>query len=476
MRLAGFTELGPCRWGLPAQGDMRTSAELFASPQLIAAMDEAVARQLRGVATLPGIVGPAMAMPDAHHGYGFPIGGVAAFDPVRGGVVCAGGVGFDIACGVRCLRTGLIGDDIRAVHKELADALYAAIPCGVGVPGAIRLSVKELDALLAGGAGWAVRQGYGTRADLDHIEENGRMDGAEPDAVSETAKKRQRDQLGTLGAGNHYLEIQEVETVFDADAAAAFGIAEGDALLAIHCGSRGLGHQIGQDYMKEMLRQGPKHGLVVKDKELASAPADSPLGRAYLGAMRAGINAALANRQVITHLAREAFARVLHHARLSLIYDVSHNTCKEEHHLVGKRERPLLVHRKGATRAWGPGHSGLPPMYAKVGQPAFIGGSMGSPSYILTGAAGNGKLSYASICHGAGRAMSRSKAKKAYRGGTVLEDLRAQGILIHARSLRGAAEEAPGAYKDIEAVVDASCEAGLARRVARVVPVLGIKG
>jgi tRNA-splicing ligase RtcB len=455
---------------------MRRGAEIFASAQLMADMDEAVARQLRGVASLPGIAGPALAMPDAHHGYGFPIGGVAAFDPRDGGVVCAGGVGFDIACGVRCLRTGLDADEVRDAARELADALFAAVPCGVGVPGAVRLGAREVDALLAGGAAWAVKQGYGSRADLDYIEENGRMPGADPEAVSETARKRQRDQLGTLGAGNHYLEVQAVEAVFDPEAAAAYGIAEGDALLAVHCGSRGLGHQIGQDYMKEMLRQGPKHGISLADKELACAPADSPLGRAYLGAMRAGVNAALANRQAIAHLAREAFARVLPEARLSLIYDVSHNTCKEERHRVGRAERTLLVHRKGATRAWGPGHPELPPRYARAGQPAFIGGSMGSPSYILAGAEGNAALSFASVCHGAGRAMSRTGARKAFGGAEVIEALRTRGVVIQARSARGAAEEAPGAYKDIEAVVDAVCEAGLARRVARVAPLVCVKG
>ncbi|WP_461210958.1 RtcB family protein [Desulfocurvus sp. DL9XJH121] len=474
MRLSAFTERGPCRFELSV-GKGAARAVVFASTDLLRDMEEDVGRQLRGVAALPGIAGPALAMPDAHVGYGFPIGGVAAFD-AHEGVVCAGGVGFDIACGVRCLRTGLSVADVLGAQLELADALFAAVPSGVGSTGGIRLSARELDAMLAGGAAWAVKQGYGSTTDLDWMEERGRMPRADPVAVSDTAKQRMRDQLGTLGSGNHYLEIQAVEEVFDARAADACGIAPGDAVLSIHCGSRGLGHQIGKDYMALMLDDAARAGTLPPDRELANAPADSNLGRAYLAAMRAGVNCALANRQAITHLAREAFSRVLPGARLGLIYDVSHNTCKLERHRVDGRERDLLVHRKGATRAWGPGHPGLPARYAETGQPAFIGGSMGAPSYILAGEAGNEGLSLGSVCHGAGRAMSRARAKKAFRGGQVLEELRGRGILVRTASMRGAAEEAPGAYKNIEAVVDATCCAGLARRVARLAPLICVKG
>jgi len=476
MRLSQFTETGPNRWEqAPAKGKA-APVVIFASPRLLANMDETVGRQLAGVAGLPGLVGPAMALPDAHQGYGFPIGGVAAFDPDAEGVVCAGGVGFDIACGVRTLRTGLHEEDILAVQQQLADALFSAVPSGVGSTGDVRLTGKDMDAMLTGGALWAVKRGHGTATDLEYIEEGGRMDGADPKAVSEHAKKRMRNEAGTLGSGNHYLEIQAVDKIYDARAADAFGLRPGEVLVSVHCGSRGLGHQIGKDFMARMLAEAPRHGLRLNDKELACAPAHSALGREYLAAMRAGINCALANRQIIADLVRKTFASVLPAARLSLIYDVSHNTCKEETHHVGKGKRRLLVHRKGATRALAPGHPALPPAYAAVGQPAFIGGSMGAPSFILTGTAEGEALSYASVCHGAGRAMSRTQAKKSWNGGPVLETLRKRGILVRTASYKGAAEEAPGAYKDIEAVIEATVDAGLATKVARVRPMVCVKG
>jgi tRNA-splicing ligase RtcB len=328
---------------------------IYASETLMREMDDKVREQITNVATLPGIVGAAAAMPDAHWGYGFPIGGVAAFDP-EDGIISAGGVGFDISCGVRALTTGLRREHIEPVKAELADGLFAHVPAGVGSKGKLTLERPEMDAMLAGGAAWALERGYGWPEDLEHIEEQGRMAGARPECVSDKAKKRQRREVGTLGSGNHYLEVQEVAEIYDAGIAEAFGLHPGDIIVSIHCGSRGLGHQIGTEFLREMAIGAAVHGIVLPDRELACAPIKSELGQDYLGAMRAAINCALANRQVITHLAREVFAEVLPQARLALLYDVSHNTCKEESHEVAGERRRLFVHRKGATRAFGPGH------------------------------------------------------------------------------------------------------------------------
>jgi tRNA-splicing ligase RtcB len=462
-------------WEIPAQGKMRVPGVLYATRELVEAMDDKVREQVRNVATLPGIVGASYAMPDAHWGYGFAIGGVAAFDP-REGVVSAGGVGFDISCGVRCLRTGLSAEQVVARQADLAEALFAAIPAGVGREGNLRLDDDEMDAMLAGGARWALERGYGEGRDLERVEERGCMAGARPDRVSRRAKERQRGEVGTLGSGNHYLEVQRVARVLDHDLAAAFGLAAGDAVVSIHCGSRGLGHQIGTEFLARMVKAAPGHGLELPDRELACAPIDSDLGREYLGAMRAGINCALANRQVLTHLAREVFARVLPEAGLELLYDVSHNTCKEETHEVEGRRRRLFVHRKGATRAFGPGHPDLPPGLADAGQPVLIGGSMGTSSWILAGLPTGEARSFSSACHGAGREMSRRQATRRWKGREVVDELARRGILIRSPSARGVAEEAPGAYKDVDEVVSAAEGAGLARRVARLEPLVCIKG
>jgi tRNA-splicing ligase RtcB len=415
-------------------------------------------------------------MPDAHWGYGFPIGGVAAFDPELGGVVSAGGVGFDISCGVRTLHTGLALDDIEPVKRELADALFQRIPAGVGSTGAIRLSGEEMDAMLRGGAQWALERGWGRREDLERIEEHGRMAGAEPDKVSEHAKKRQRDEMGTLGSGNHYLEVQHVVKIFDEGIAAAFGVRAGDLVVSIHCGSRGLGHQIGTEFLRDMAIEAAQHGITLPDRELACAPINSATGRAYLGAMRSAINCALANRQILTHLTREVFAAVIPRADLTLLYDVSHNTCKVETHTLGGKQRELHVHRKGATRAFGPGHPELPQALRAVGQPVLIGGSMGTASYILCGTPDSERRAFSSACHGAGRSISRHEALRRYKGRSVVDELAARGILIRSPSMRGVAEEAPGAYKDVSAVCEAADKAGLARLVARVEPLVCVKG
>ena len=476
MDISALEKISDVAWRVPPTGRMRVPGILYADAALLRAMDDKVLEQVRNVAALPGIVGASYAMPDAHWGYGFPIGGVAAFDPEEGGVVSAGGVGFDISCGVRTLVTGLTRAEVEPVKAELAGALYRHIPAGVGSTGRVRLGAGDMDDMLRDGARWAVAAGFGGSEDLQRVEEGGRMAGADPDKVSELAKRRQRDETGTLGSGNHYAEVQEVQEIFDRAAAARFGIALGDVVLSIHCGSRGLGHQIGTDYLKRMVAAAARHGIDLPDRELACAPIASPLGQDYLGAMRAGINCALANRQVLTQLAREAFAEVLPEARLRVLYDVSHNTCKVEEHDIAGRRRVVHVHRKGATRALGPGHPALPAELRDVGQPVLIGGSMGTASYILAGNPTSESAALASACHGAGRTMSRTQATKRWQGREVVRDLESAGILVRSPSLRGVAEEAPGAYKDVSAVVLASERAGLARRVARLRPLVCIKG
>ena len=476
MNIGQLTRLSDHEWRLERQGNMRVPAVLFADRALLAEMDDKVEQQIANVACLPGIVDAAYAMPDAHWGYGFPIGGVAAFDPEEGGVVSAGGVGFDISCGVRVLLTGLQRRDVELVKKQLADSLYRDIPAGVGSTGKLSLGPREMDSMLAGGAAWAVGEGYGRPEDLERIEESGCVAGAMPDAVSNQAKERQRDEVGTLGSGNHYLEVQEVAEIRDPAAAASFGLAKGEIVVSIHCGSRGLGHQIGTEFLREMAIAAPVLGIALPDLELACAPLASELGRRYLGAMRAGINCALANRQVLTHLARRVFRHFFPEASLDLLFDVSHNTCKEEEHEVAGRRRRLFVHRKGATRAFGSGHPGLPMRFAEVGQPVFVGGSMGTASAIMAGPMAGPERAFASACHGAGRRMSRHQALKRWRGKKTVADLAEIGILVRSPSMRGVAEEAPGAYKDINAVVETAAAAGLARPVAVLRPVICIKG
>jgi tRNA-splicing ligase RtcB len=476
MDLAKFTKVSEYEWRIEPHGKMRVPGVIYADRALVEAMDDKVYEQVVNVATLPGIVKGSFAMPDAHWGYGFPIGGVAAFDPDQGGVVSAGGVGFDISCGVRSLHTGLTLADLEPAKRALADVLFERIPAGMGSTGSIRLSADEMQAMLTGGAQWAVERGWGERADLDRVEEHGRMLHAKPGEVSEQAKKRQRDEMGTLGSGNHYLEVQHVAQIFDEEIARAFDLRAGAILVSIHCGSRGLGHQIGTEFLREMAMRAGDHGIVLPDRELACAPLNSDTGQRYLGAMRAAINCALANRQILTHLTRAAFRAVLPQARLSLLYDVSHNTCKLESHVVDGRPRQLYVHRKGATRAFGPGHPDLPQALREVGQPVLIGGSMGTASYVLCGTRESEQAAFSSACHGAGRSISRNEALRRYQGRKVVDDLAARGILIRSPSMRGVAEEAPRAYKDVSAVCEAAEHAGLARLVARLEPVVCVKG
>jgi tRNA-splicing ligase RtcB len=464
------------QWRIEASKGMRVPGIIFASEDLILDMDEKVYEQVCNVARLPGIVNASYAMPDAHWGYGFPIGGVAAFDPQHGGIISAGGVGFDISCGVRTLHTGLTLQQVMSKQNQLADVLFKNIPAGLGSTGLIHLDKKEMNAMLNGGASWAVERGFGDHADLKRIEEHGCMQGADTDQISDHARERQKNEMGTLGSGNHYLEVQKVVEIYDEDIAKEFGIELNDIKISIHCGSRGLGHQIGTEFLKSMVVSAKENGITLPDRELACAPIDSKVGQHYLGAMRGGINCALANREIITHLTRQAVKQIFPDTQLKLLYDVSHNTCKLEKHEVNGETKNLFVHRKGATRAFGPGHPDLPDDLRRAGQPVLIGGTMGTASYILAGTEKSMQLAHGSACHGAGRCMSRRKATKLWRGGSIMQELAERGILIRTPSMRGLAEEAPGAYKDVSAVVKVADKAGLSRLVAKLEPLICIKG
>ncbi len=465
-----------CQWRLEPQDDMNVPVVVFGDKTILEQIDENTYRQAVNVARLPGIVSASYIMPDAHLGYGFPIGGVAAFDPTKGGVISAGGVGFDISCGVRALQTGLKIGDIEKHTQNLAEALFRKIPAGVGSGGKLKLSEYELDEMLVGGAAWAVENGYGSPKDLRRIEEDGRIGSAKPDYVSGQAKNRQTDQVGTLGSGNHYLEVQKVTEIYDRAIADAYGLAKDDIMVTIHCGSRGLGHQIATDYLPQMVKTAKENGIELAERELACAPIDSEVGKKYFGAMNAGINCALANRQVLTHLVRKVFKSFFAESVLEVLYDVSHNTCKVETHTVNSQSKQLYVHRKGATRAFGPGHPSLPSEFKSVGQPVLIGGTMGTASYILAGTEQAMQLSFGSCCHGAGRAMSRTAAKKRWHGKDIVRHLAEKKIIIKGASTRGIAEEAPNAYKDIDTVVNSTEKAGLAKKVVRLEPMMCITG
>jgi tRNA-splicing ligase RtcB len=465
-----------CQWSIEPFGGMRAPFILYGDDAIVKQLDEKVYEQGMNVARLPGIVRASYAMPDAHWGYGFPIGGVAAFDPDKGGVISAGGVGFDISCGVRAVLTGLKYNEIGPIKDRLADEMARSIPAGLGREGKLRLSRNEIDDMLTGGAQWAVERGFGTQQDLQRIEENGRAAGAKPELVSDKAKERQKGQVGTLGSGNHYLEVQKVVKVHDKKAARTFGIDLDDIVVTIHCGSRGLGHQIATDFLPKMLKAAREGGIELPERDLACAPINSDVGQRYLGAMQAGINCALANRQVLTHLLREVFDKIVWKAELRLLYDVSHNTCKLEEHKVDGKTKKLYVHRKGATRALGPGHPLLAEDLRDAGQPVLIGGTMGTHSYILVGLDSSARLSFGSCSHGAGRAMSRKQATKRWRGQEVVKMLAEKGIIIKSRSKRGVAEEAPNAYKDVDIVVEATEKAGLAKKVAKLAPLICVKG
>ncbi len=469
------------RWRIPREGKMRTDGLVFADEKMIEAIrEENALQQVANVATLPGIVGPSIAMPDIHWGYGFPIGGVAAFDPVEG-VVSPGGVGYDINCGVRLLRSQMHSDEVRARLKELADALYRNVPSGVGSERRdLRLSEAETRRVLTKGARWAVEQGFGTESDLLHIEAGGTLPGADPDVVSARAVERGRAQLGTLGSGNHFLEVQQVETIGDEEAAAALGLFAGQTVVTIHTGSRGLGYQVCDDYIRVMRRASQKYGIELPDPQLCAAPLTSPEGKEYLAAMAGAANFAFANRQLITAWVRESFEQIFRKSaaelRLSVIYDVCHNIAKFETHRFQGKERRLCIHRKGATRAFPPGHPETPELYRAIGQPVLIPGDMGRYSYVLVGTHGGYEETFGSTCHGAGRVLSRHAAKRLSRGRNIIADLAARGILVRAAGRATVAEEISEAYKDVMEVVNVVQQAGIGKIVARLRPMAVVKG
>lgn len=474
--------LGPYLWEIPRtyRADMRVPARIYASRELLEkALTDKSLDQLVNAATLPGIVGHAVVMPDVHQGYGFPVGGVAA-TRLPDGVISPGAIGYDINCGVRLLASPLDLDEVEPYLDDLATVIYQTCPSGVGEGGRFKLKSKELDKVLADGARWCLERGLARPEDLLHTEGEGRLAGADPAQVSAKAKERGRDQLGTLGAGNHFIEINHVVETYDPAAADAFGLRPGQVVVQIHCGSRGLGHQVCTDYVRDFQKVLGRYGITLPDRELVCAPLNSPEGQAYLAAMRAAANFAFANRQTLAALLRESFEQVLGRTGLSpalrQVYDVAHNIGKIERHIIDGQSMEVCVHRKGATRAFGPGHAEVPADYRAVGQPVLVPGSMGTASYVLVGAAGAMEDTFGSTCHGAGRNLSRTKARQEVRGDELQSALTQRGIRIRAGSLRGLSEEAPLAYKSIDAVVQAVEGGGIARPVARLEPVAVIKG
>ncbi|MBK7178348.1 MAG: RtcB family protein [Chloroflexi bacterium] len=482
MKRSDFKQITPYVHEIPAtfRADMRVPARFYADGELLeAALGDKSLDQLVNTATLPGIVKYALAMPDIHQGYGFPIGGVIATE-LPDGVISPGGVGYDINCGVRLLATHLHRDDITPHLDRLASALQANCPSGVGRGGSVRLKRQDLDRLMEQGADWALKNGYATKMDLERTEENGRLPHADASKVSERAKKRGLDQIGTLGAGNHFIEVDVVDEIFYDEAAQRMGLFPGQIVVQIHCGSRGFGHQICTDYVKRFQQSVHQYGIKLPDRELVCAPLSSPEGQDYQAAMHAAANYAFVNRQVLTHLIRQSFTQVLAGTGLRdtvyQIYDIAHNMAKIEEHEVDGRKRKLCVHRKGATRAFGPGSAVLPDAYRDIGQPVLVPGSMGTASWVLVGTEKSMAQSFGSTCHGAGRTMSRSQAKRTIRGDELREELEAEGIHVRAGSLPGLAEEAPSAYKDVDKVIEVVHGAGIARKVARIVPVAVVKG
>ncbi|HSL91344.1 MAG TPA: RtcB family protein [Candidatus Limnocylindrales bacterium] len=475
-----LNKLSDTMWEVPRSGGMRVPGLIFASEAMMGEIlrDEAV-KQVMNVAHLPGILRYSIGMPDIHWGYGFPIGGVAAMD-VEEGVISPGGVGYDINCGVRLLRSDLEAESLRPRLPDLLAALHHGIPSGVGSTGFVRLSGTEEGRVLGEGSRWAASAGYGTGEDVAFTESGGKFPGADPDAVSMVAKKRGREQLGTLGSGNHFLEVDKVVEIFDDRAAAAYGLFEGQAVVQIHSGSRGLGYQVCDDYLVTMAEYMRRNRIELPDRQLACAHIRSPEGKRYLSALAAAANFAFANRQLLAHQARETFLKVLQAGPrdlgMRLVYDVGHNNAKFEEHEVDGQEKKVLVHRKGATRAFPPGHPEIPEEYREVGQPVFIPGEMGNASYVLAGSPGAMRLSFGSTCHGAGRRMSRTQAKASVRGISIVREMEKRGVLVACASMKTLAEEIPEAYKDVSAVVDVVHDAGIARKVARLKPLAVVKG
>lgn len=482
MKTSDFKQINPYLYEIPVthRSDMRVPARFYADAELLQqALGDKSLEQLANSATLPGIVAYALAMPDIHQGYGFPIGGVVATS-VPDGVISPGGVGYDINCGVRLLGTRLDREDIEPYLSELATQLQRNCPHGVGRGGEFVLNQKQIEDVVRKGARWALARGYATEEDLDRTEENGCIAGAEPSKISARAYERARDQLGTLGSGNHFIEVDIVDEIYDETAATRMGLSPGRVVAQIHCGSRGFGHQVCTDYVARFQRVVHQYGIELPDRELVCAPLSSPEGQDYLAAMKGAANFAFANRQLLTHLIRRSFEEALagkvDDFGVYQIYDIAHNMAKIEEHEVGGRRVRVCVHRKGATRAFGPGSPVLPDVYRDIGQPVLVPGSMGTASWVLVGTEGSMAQSFGSTCHGAGRMMSRSRAKKEVQGGELRRELEARGIHVRAGSLAGLAEEAPQAYKDVDRVIEVVHGAGIARKVARLVPIIVVKG
>jgi len=480
--IQNLTRISEHEWEIPRsfRADMRVPVRLFATRDLLEQVaDDKSLEQAVNTATLPGLVGHVVVMPDMHQGYGFPIGGVAATEFPQG-VISPGGVGYDINCGVRLLASSIEAEAAAPYMNTLATLINQYCPSGVGREGMVRVGVPELERVMREGARWALKNGYATETDLAHTEEGGCLDGARPEKVSERAKQRGREQIGSVGAGNHFVEVDVVEEIFDPQTASTFGLREGCLVVQIHCGSRGLGHQVCTDYVQEFQGAVRRYGIQLPDRELVCAPMDSPEGQAYLGAMRAAANFAFANRQILAHSIRRAFEETFAGKekgwQLTQVYDICHNIGKVETHEVDGRRLKVCVHRKGATRAFGPGHPDLPPEYRQTGQPVLVPGSMGTASWVLAGTETSMLRSFGSSCHGAGRMMSRAKAKHDVRGEELRREMESRGIHVRAGSMSGLAEEAPQAYKNVDAVVETVCAAGIARKVARLRPVAVVKG
>jgi len=482
MNIENLIQISETEWEIPTyiRSDMRVPVKLFVTREMLEhiindkSLDQAV-----NATTLPGLVGHVIVMPDMHQGYGFPIGGVAATEYPHG-VISPGAIGYDINCGVRLLASSIDFESARREMDKLATLLNKYCPSGVGKEGAIKLNLKELDQVLRDGSRWALKNGYATEADLARTEESGSLEWADPNKVSDRAKERGREQIGSVGAGNHFIEVDVVDQIFNEEAAHAMGVYQGCLVLQIHCGSRGLGHQVCTDYVQSFQNAVRKYDIALPDRELVCAPMDSPEGKAYMAAMRAAANFAFANRQLLAHSARrafeETFAPQTRNWHLHQVYDIAHNMGKLETHRIAGKEVKVCVHRKGATRAFGPGSPGLPPEYQKIGQPVIIPGSMGTASWVLVGTQESMTRSFGSSCHGAGRVMSRSQAKKEVEGNSLRRELENKGIKVRAGSLPGLAEEAPSAYKDVDMVVETVSDAGIAKKVARLKPVAVIKG
>jgi len=482
VRKQDFKKLSPFLWELPTtyRPGMRVPVRLFADDRLLEdALDDKSLEQAVNASMLPGLVGHVTVMPDVHQGYGFPIGGVAA-TRLPSGVISPGAIGYDINCGVRLLASTITLEEAQSLMADLASALYRNCPSGVGVKGSVRLSTKELERVCREGSEWALDNGYAQELDLARTEEGGRISGADPAAVSDRAKQRGQPQLGTLGAGNHFVEVDVVDQIFDPAAATAMGLVAGTLAVQIHCGSRGFGHQVCTDYVREFQPAAARYKIQLPDRELVCAPLDSPEGKRYLAAMACAANYAFANRQIMAHHVRRSFEEVLGGRvsswELHQVYDIAHNMGKVEEHSVDGERMRVCVHRKGATRAFGPGFAGLPDEYRPLGQPVLVPGSMGTASWVLLGTEGSMEQSFGSTCHGAGRTMSRKQAKRTVRGDQLRAELERRGIQIRAGSMPGLAEEAPQAYKDVDAVVEVVAKAGIAKKVARLRPVAVIKG